>query len=201
MVTANGAQPPNSKAMITEGLPNTPISVSITGFDISGVGSGGNGVGLAALQLEGESFSRLFTINLAMGAATQVGAIGGELVRAIAIAPPGFQFSAPTVSVLENDRSALVTVTRTGGSRGTATVPLSPSDGSALAGSDYQALSQVLTFADGETSKTVAIPILNDRTREPRETFNLTLSAPTGGHLVLGTVSRAIVTIHDNKRR
>ena len=31
------AQPPNGKAMITEGLPGTPISVSIIGFDISGV--------------------------------------------------------------------------------------------------------------------------------------------------------------------
>ena len=31
------AQPPNGKAMITEGLANTPISVSIIGFDISGV--------------------------------------------------------------------------------------------------------------------------------------------------------------------
>jgi hypothetical protein len=74
----------------------------------------------------------------------------------------------------------------------------STSDGTAQAGSDYQAVSQVLTFADVETTKTIAIPIVNDRTGEPREFLSLTLSAPTGGNIGLGRYTTAVVTIRDN---
>lgn len=171
---------------------------SVVAFDIAGNGSGGNGVALASLQLQGETFSRLYTINLSNGAATPVGSIGGELISAMAIAPAAFQFSAPTFSVRENDSVALITVTRSGGSRGAASVMFSTSDGTAQAGSDYQAVSQVLTFADGETTKTIAIPIVNDRTGEPREFLSLTLSAPTGGNIGLGRYTTAVVTIRDN---
>src|SRR5262245_14660673 len=190
---------PNGGQLITIGaLGVNPTSLA--GFDIAGVGSGGNGIALAALQLEGESLSRLYTINLATGAATQVGPIGGELIRAIAIAPPTIQFSTASYTVREDGGSAKITVKRTGGSRGSASVLFSTSDGSARNGTDYQAVSQVLSFADGETTKTVAIPIFNDRSGEPRETVNLTLSTPTGGAVGLGRHTTAVLTIRDDDR-
>jgi hypothetical protein len=49
-------------------------------------------------------------------------------------------------------------------------------DGTATAGSDYEAASGLLTFAPGETSKTVTIQIIGDRLAEPNETFVVNLS-------------------------
>lgn len=59
------------------------VTGTLQGFDIGG---GNNGVVLAAMQLAGESFSRLYKIDLATGAAVQIGnGIGGAAVRSIAI--------------------------------------------------------------------------------------------------------------------
>jgi hypothetical protein len=65
--------------------PVGPLGVTgtIQGFDIGG---GNNGVVLAAMQLAGESFSRLYKIDLATGAASQIGnGIGGAAVRSISV--------------------------------------------------------------------------------------------------------------------
>ena len=57
-------------------------------------------------------------------------------------------------------------------------VAYATADGTATAGSDYTATSGTLVFAPGETSKTIAVPILGDTAFEPDETFTLTLSNP-----------------------
>ena len=60
-------------------------------------------------------------------------------------------------------------------------VPITTSGGTATAGTDYTALSNTtLTFAAGETSKTVNISILGDTTPEVIETFNVSATGPTG---------------------
>ena len=56
-----------------------------------------------------------------------------------------------------------------------------PATAPRIAGSDYTATSGSLSFAPGELSKTIVIPILNDSLAEGAETFSLTLSNPTGG--------------------
>ncbi|MCZ8222733.1 MAG: hypothetical protein O9324_01905, partial [Microcystis sp. LE19-84.1B] len=107
-------------------------------------------------------------------------------------------FSSPTYSFNENGNIvAAVTINRTGGSFGEVSVILTPSNGSAIAGEDYTNTPITVTFANGETSKTVTIPINNDSIYEPTETVNLTLSNPTGG-ATLGTQQTAILTIIDN---
>jgi hypothetical protein len=69
-----------------------------------------------------------------------------------------------------------------------------PSNGTASAGSDYTSTSGTLTFNQGETSKTISIPIVNDGVFEADETVNITLSSPTGG-ATLGTPATATLTI------
>ena len=49
-------------------------------------------------------------------------------------------------------------------------------DGSATAGVDYETSGGRLAFADGEVSMTVTIPLLNDATVEPDETFDVTFT-------------------------
>lgn len=90
-----------------------------------------------------------------------------------------------------------VSVTRTGGLEGSATVNYATSNGTASAGSDYTSTSGTLTFAVGELVKTFAIPITNDTTLEPDETIQITLSS-AGGNTTLGTLATGSVTIQDN---
>ena len=56
-------------------------------------------------------------------------------------------------------------------------------DGTAAAGADYTATSGTLTFAPGETAKTVSVPLLDDSIDEGKETFRLKLSNPRGAYL------------------
>ena len=104
------------------------------------------------------------------------------------------QFSAATYTVSENAGPAVITISRTGASAGTATVQIATSNGTATAGSDYTAVTQTVTFNSGETSKTVNIPITDDLLNEPDETVNLTLSN-VGGSGALGTPLTAVLTI------
>ena len=92
-----------------------------------------------------------------------------------------FRFSSPSFSVVENQPVATITVTRVGGSAGQCERQLRNDNGTATAGSDYTATTGTLNFADGETSKTFTVPILNDTSVENLETVILTLSNPTGG--------------------
>ena len=108
-----------------------------------------------------------------------------------------FQFSNATYAITENGGAATITVTRSNGSAGSVSVNYATSNGSATAGSDYTTSTGTLTFAQGETSKTFTIPILNDTLVENTESLNLTLSNPTGG-ATLGSQSTAILTIQDD---
>jgi hypothetical protein len=113
--------------------------------------------------------------------------------------PPGgsLQLSAVTYSVAENEISATITISRVGGSSGTVGVDYASSDSTATAGSDYTAVIGRLSFADGVTSQSFTITILDDADYEGDETVNITLSNPTGG-AGLGSPSTAILTITEN---
>ena len=56
------------------------------------------------------------------------------------------------------------------------TVRYATQDGTAVAGSDYNATSGTLTFAPGQTTKTVTVKIRGDRTREADESLYVVLS-------------------------
>ncbi|MDB5350662.1 MAG: hypothetical protein JWN86_1909 [Planctomycetota bacterium] len=60
------------------------------------------------------------------------------------------------------------------------TVSYTTADGTATAGSDYLATSGSLTFAPGEISKIVNVPVVPDLTPEQGETVFLKISNPTG---------------------
>ncbi|WP_325090720.1 Calx-beta domain-containing protein [Leucobacter sp. M11] len=100
------------------------------------------------------------------------------------------------VTVSEGE-DAVFTVTRSGGSDGEASVLVSTSDGSAVAGEDYTATSVRLSWAAGEDGpKTVSVPTLTDALIEPEQTFTVSLSEPSEG-LALGEPSTVSGTILD----
>ena len=104
-------------------------------------------------------------------------------------------FESATYNVLES-QIAQVTVVRTNGSSGIVSVSLSTSNITAIAGNDYIGTNLVVTFANGETRKTVNIVTKDDALADDGETFLVHLSNITGGG-VMG-LSDTIVTIDDN---
>lgn len=72
------------------------------------------------------------------------------------------------------------------------TVAIATQDGTATAGSDYDGVSDTLTFAPGETAKTLSVAILGDATVEPDEAFKVTLSNPQGATIAKGEATGTI---------
>ena len=95
-------------------------------------------------------------------------------------------------------RAATFTVTLSAASTQSITVAYATGNGTATTGSDYQAASGTLTFAPGETSKTITGLVNGDRLAEPNETFVVNLSSPTNATI---TDSQGVGTIVDDEPR
>jgi len=81
---------------------------------------------------------------------------------------------------------------------GPVTVHYATADGTATAGSDYEAVDSSLSFAPGETKKTIYVPVHGDTDIEPNETFTVTLSQANGAHLPAGAASATGVILDDD---
>ena len=145
------------------------------------------------------------TVNLSLGNVSGGASIGSPSTSTVEIADDDapaaageLQFDSTSYSVTESGVAATITVNRINGSSGAVGVSYASSDGSAIAGSDYTAVSGTLTWADGDTAaKTFTVPIINDANVESTEALNLALSNPTGG-AVLASPSSATLTIFDD---
>ncbi|MGI0486842.1 Calx-beta domain-containing protein [Pantanalinema rosaneae CENA516] len=89
-------------------------------------------------------------------------------------------------------QDAIFTVNLSAASTETVTVNYATADDTALAGSDYTAVTGSLTFAPGETSQTIRVPILGDDLVEADETFFVNLTDPTNASI---TTAQGIGTI------
>jgi hypothetical protein len=94
--------------------------------------------------------------------------------------------------------SATFSVTLSAASSQTVTIAYATGNGTASGGSDYQAASGTLTFAPGETTKTITVPIIGDRLPEPNETFAVNLSGATNAIIADG---QGVGTIRDDEPR
>ena len=94
-----------------------------------------------------------------------------------------------------------VTATLSSPSDVTVTVDFATSDGSATAGDDYAALNRTLTFAPGETTKTILLAAIDDLAFEADETFTVTLSNPTGDATIADNQGVATITDDDSLRQ
>ncbi|MBV9627887.1 MAG: cellulase family glycosylhydrolase, partial [Xanthobacteraceae bacterium] len=87
------------------------------------------------------------------------------------------------------------TVTLSQAATSAVTVHYATADGTAKAGTDYNALSGTLTFAPGQTTQTISVPILADSLAAPSESFTLALTAPSGATLARAAAAGTI--LHD----
>lgn len=79
-------------------------------------------------------------------------------------------------SIVEDSTNATLTVKLSGPQTAAVTVQYATANNSATAGADYTATSGTLTFAAGETEKTITVPILEDLLDEDNETFLVNLT-------------------------
>ena len=106
-------------------------------------------------------------------------------------------FPSDTINVDEEAGPAMVTVNLAPAGTETVTVDYATRDFSAEEGEDYTATSGTLTFAQGETSKTITIPILNDDIYEGLEKFFVDLRNPSGTALP-ATPTKAVEIASDD---
>lgn len=110
------------------------------------------------------------------------------------------QLTIADVSVLEGTggaTTAVFTVTLSPDHNETVTVSYYSEDGTATAPDDYTAVGGLLTFAPGETEKTIAVPILPDDIPEPDETFFVHLTDATNAFILIGTAVGTIIDDDD----
>ncbi|XP_022110249.1 G-protein coupled receptor 98-like isoform X2 [Acanthaster planci] len=99
-----------------------------------------------------------------------------------------------SLDTIEAERTLQLTVSRDRGTYGAVTVFIYSQPVDARKGSDYSFSDQVLSFGDGETTRTVNVAIYDDDIAEGDETFELILNNPTGG-LQLGDPAKATIRI------
>ncbi|PSF35666.1 hypothetical protein C7H19_15605 [Aphanothece hegewaldii CCALA 016] len=125
----------------------------------------------------------------------------GNVILALANSSGVLEFSSATFSVNENGTIIKsITINRVGGSVGAVSVPVQLDNpaGTATPGTDYtNTLPITVNFANGETSKTVSLPILQDSLIELNESIRIKLGTPTGG-ATLGTQTTATYFIIDD---
>jgi Leucine-rich repeat (LRR) protein/pimeloyl-ACP methyl ester carboxylesterase len=139
------------------------------------------------------------TINLTLSNPTNA-TLGTPANATLTIAdndnPPEVQFSSTSYSVGENGGLVSIQVTLSAASGKPVTVNYATGNGTAIAGSDYSAKSDALTFNPGQISQMLNVSITDDNLDEPNETVNLMLSNPNNASL--GSPANAVLTIIDD---
>jgi uncharacterized protein (TIGR03118 family) len=142
------------------------------------------------------------TLYFSAGTAEEEHGLFGKLQPTTATATSLIQFATDDFSIGEGSGHIDITVTRQGDVSSAATINVNTFDesqpGHASQKSDYEISLGKLSFAAGETSKTLRILLVNDNFVEGNETIDLALSNPTGVGVGLGSPNTSEVKIIDN---
>ena len=146
------------------------------------------------------------TINLALQSPSTV-TLGSPATAVLTVVdddgpppvPGSVQFNVSANSIGEAAGTATLTINRVGGSGGAGTVQVARTGGTATSGTDFTFTSPVtVNFADGQTTATATVSIVNDTTAEmTAETIVFALQSPTGG-IGLGSPATHTLSIADN---
>lgn len=158
-------------------------------------------VNVAILRRTGFQGNREFNVVLSSpsGAILATPSSATVVIAEVDAQPATLTLGNAAFTVAENvtGGSLAIVVTRAGVTTQAGSVTFSTADGTALAGTDYTAQTNIpLDFAANETTKTVNIAILDRSGFQASRLFTVTLSNATNGG-VLGTPSSAAVTITD----
>ncbi len=112
--------------------------------------------------------------------------------------PMRLALASASITVKEGAGSAAFVINRSGSFDGAVSVRYATVDGSAIAGQDYAAVSGTLSWAPGDSApKTINVPLIDDQNVEGKESFTLSLSAPTGNAILGRALSTANIADDD----
>ena len=152
----------------------------------------------AAIEAAAASAAPTITGHGSLSAASiSSGAASPQILGGLIVTPGVFGVAAPLLPIDRATGTTQFVVTRALGSDGPATVDYTTVPGTALAGTDFVPTTGTLSFANGEFSKTISVPLVNDPTAAASRAFDLALSNPTGASL--GLLSSAQSTIANLK--
>ncbi len=109
----------------------------------------------------------------------------------------GVAFLNGTNYVSETNSPGIIFVQRVGNPTNGFQVNYATTNGTARAGINYSTTAGTLTFAGGETLKTISVPLINDQ-MTTNLTFGLSLSSPTAGAILLAP-SNALVVLQPGR--
>jgi len=142
------------------------------------------------------------TESLVLSLGSPQGLLLGRTVAVASIVDNDTVVPAPLVSVNdvivnETDGDAHFTITLDRASASLITVSFKTTDASALSGSDYLGATSSVTFAPGETAKTVAVQVFDDGVAEADERFGIQLTGATGGAVLADAQGTATLEHND----
>ena len=142
----------------------------------------------------------LLTNQLAGGSHSITAVYGGSTLDASSTSAPlseqvnvPAQFASMNWTASVTDGQAVITVNLNAVSNQVVTVHYATSDGTALAGTDYQATSGNLSFLPGQTSNTFLVAFNPDAAAVNDKTVHLLLSSP--GNAILGDPAQSLLVI------
>jgi uncharacterized delta-60 repeat protein len=119
-----------------------------------------------------------------------------RLLTPAGCAPGIIEMAVPAVQFREDGLRAVIPVMRHGGADLEQSVAFTTRDGSAQAGSDYEAVSGTLRFARGERSQFITVPLYSDNVTEGAKSFEVQLALANDG-ASLGELTNVVVTLSD----
>src|SRR5262249_23861288 len=145
--------------------------------------------------------SRNFKVALSSPSARgRIGSPGTATVtiNGSAASPAGIvELSSPTYTASQSAGSVTVSAKRTGGTTGAASVDYGTSDGTAVAGTDYTAVSGTLQWANRDSAtQSFSVPLSNTSPFSGTRSFSIRLNNPSGS--ALGSPSTGSVAISGN---
>lgn len=102
-------------------------------------------------------------------------------------------FTAINVTATESG-SATLNITRTNGTEGAVSVNVKTVSGSAIAGTDFNTVDQTVNFADGQTTASVTVALINRSGSQGSRSFSVEISNPAGGVAVGASVATVTIT-------
>ncbi len=175
--------------------------------DPSGFGQGQTFLGSTTVTTDPITGSAIFSVSLSSGlavgtfvtamATNQTTGDTSEFSNWVSAQPVNVQFSAVGYTAASTGGTATITVLRSGNLAVASSVNYATSNGSAVAGQDYQAVSDTLVFPPGAPLETFSVTILaGSNGSVSSATVNPTHSSQPGGGTTLGVeITSAILTI------